>query len=246
MKNNSLRLIVLLTLIICGNQLLQSKIYLVSVGIGDYSGFISPVNNLRLTVNDAKTIAAIYSINGNTEYTLLLDSQAKKENILRSIRNLFSKADKDDIVVFFFSGHGYIGGFCAYDGNINYDMIRDAMKNSVCQNKMMLIDACHSGGIRIQNSDNGINSLNKASNVMLFLSSRTDEYSIERSDMKNGYFTTFLQKALRGNADENHDRVITAKELYKFVSQGVATISNKRQHPVMWGKFKDNMPVLKW
>lgn len=247
MNNVWLGPVLSLILFICGSQLVQSKIYLVSVGIADYTGFPQPVNNLKLTVRDAKTIAAIYAINGNTEYSLLLDSQAKKENILKSIRDLFSKAGKEDIAVFFFSGHGYIGGFCAYDDIISYDMIRDAMKKSECQNKMMLIDACHSGGIRIQNSNNG-NDINRTrnSNVMLFLSSRTDEYSIERSDMQNGYFTAFLQKGLRGNADANHDRVITARELFKFVSRGVADISDNQQHPVMWGKFRDNMPVLKW
>ena len=56
----------------------------------------------------------------------------------------------------------------------------------------------------------------------------------------------YLQKGLRGNADANRDRTITAKELFDFVSEGVIKISNGKQHPVMWGKFPDNMPVMVW
>ena len=51
---------------------------------------------------------------------------------------------------------------------------------------------------------------------------------------------------LRGGADTNKDRVITAKEIYNFVHQGVVEASGNRQHPVMWGKFDGNMVVMKW
>ena len=36
----------------------------------------------------------------------------------------------------------------------------------------------------------------------------------------------------------NRDKVITAREIYDFVHQGVTNASGGRQHPVMWGKFK--------
>lgn len=240
------KLLLITCLIFFGGQA-KAKIYLVSAGITDYSDYPGPIKNLNLTVQDAKTIAAIYATNGNTEYSLLLNKDATIEHIIYTIEELFSKAKKDDIVVFFFSGHGFIGGVCASNGNISYDMIRNAMKKSKCRNKMMFIDACHSGGIRIQssNSSKAVNSA-KNSNVMLFLSSRTSEYSIEQWDMKNGYFTTFLQKGLRGNADTNRDRIITAEELFKFVGQGVSHISGNKQHPVMWGNFNDKMPVITW
>ena len=81
---------------------------------------------------------------------------------------------------------------------------------------------------------------------MFFLSSRSNESSIERPIMKNGYFTAFLERGLRGGADNDLDRVITAKELYDFVSKGVKEISVDKQHPVMWGNFSNNMPVIKW
>jgi uncharacterized caspase-like protein len=61
-----------------------------------------------------------------------------------------------------------------------------------------------------------------------------------------GFFTYALQHGLRGGADKNRDRIITAKELFDYVSEKVKKNSGNRQHPVMWGKFSDDMPVMKW
>ena len=79
-----------------------------------------------------------------------------------------------------------------------------------------------------------------------FLSSRNNETSIECTDMKNGFFTSCLQNGLRGRADANRDRIITAKELFDYVSKGVKRLSGDKQHPVMWGRFSDEMVVMKW
>jgi hypothetical protein len=82
-------------------------------------------------------------------------------------------------------------------------------------------------------------------NVMLFLSSRTNEKSME-TPFQNSMFTIFLERGLRGGADINKDRRITARELYDFVHRGVIEASGNKQHPVMWGKFDNDMTVIKW
>ncbi len=64
--------------------------------------------------------------------------------------------------------------------------------------------------------------------------------------MANGYFTTHLLRGLRGGADVNRDRKITARELFLFVNQRVVEKSNDRQHPVMWGYFDDGDVVMEW
>ena len=234
---------ILLTLAFCVN----AKTYLVSVGIADYSGFPAEMNNLNLTVKDAQTIVDLYSKNTTVDYALLLNEKATKDKIVKAIRKVFDNAQEDDIVVFFYSGHGYPGGFCAYDGNLSYAEVRKAMAHSKSKNKMMFVDACRSGGMRVTHSDTqGAIAEAKKANVMLFLSSRNNENSIERAGMQNGFFTTYLQKGLKGNADTDRNRVITAKELFNYVHNGVNSISKGEQHPVMWGKFDDNMPVMKW
>lgn len=246
MKAKTFRLLtaaILLTLAFSAN----ARVYLVSVGIADYSGFPSKISNLRLTTKDAETMVDLYSKNTSVDYSLLLNEKATRDRIVRAIEKVFNQASEDDLVVFFFSGHGYPGGFCAYDGNIGYDEIRKAMAKSKSKNKMMFADACRSGGMRVdETAAQETITAAKNANVMLFLSSRNNENSIERKGMQNGFFTTYLQRGLKGNADADRNRIITAKELFDFVHSGVTQISGGKQHPVMWGNFSDDMTVMKW
>ena len=222
----------------------QAKVYLVSVGIADYPG---TTMDLTLPAKDAQTITWLYSKNSSMQYCQLLNEEATKAKIIAAMNKVFAMAGVNDIVVFFYSGHGYPGGFCAYDGNLDYKEVRNAMAKSKCKNKMIFADACYSGKIRTNDSASQSEvAAAKKANVMLFLSSRSDETSIERRDMKNGFFTTYLQKGLRGGADVNRNRIITAKELFDYVHRNVVKLSGGKQHPVMWGKFSDNMPVMSW
>lgn len=237
----SLKIIVFIAILMPQCAFATSKVHLVAVGIADYPG---TANDLTLPAKDAATVKWLYEQNTNAVTAILTNTAATKEAILSSIRSTFQYASTDDIIVFFFSGHGYKGGFVAYDGYLDYDEIRKAMSNSHCKNKMIFADACFSGKMRQGASE--VKQEHEKSSVMLFLSSRDNETSIERKDMKNGFFTSCLVDALRGKSDSNRDRTITAKELFKFVSDNVRALSKNKQHPVMWGHFSDNMPVIQW
>lgn len=239
---NFLKTLICAFVLSCLTIATSARTYLVAVGVSDYPG---TENDLRLPANDAATVQYIYSRNSGAESVLLTNSNATKSAVLSKLCTTFSKALDNDIIIFFFSGHGSKGAFCAYDGQIPYAEIRQAMASSKAKNKMIFADACFSGKMRQGRKDSDGQSFNNY-NIMLFLSSRGNETSIERRDMKNGFFTSCLQKGLRGGADVNRDRTITARELFNYVSTGVRKLSNDKQHPVMWGKFNDNMTVMKW
>lgn len=221
----------------------EARIYLVSVGVSDYPG---TRNDLNLPAADAKTIKWLYEKNSNTTTCILTNSNATCSKIISSMRRLFANAGTSDIVVLFFSGHGVKGGFCAYDGIIGYTEIREAFSECRSANKMIFADACFSGKMRGNKTLSSSVQAAKKANVMLFLSSRSNEMSIEKRTMKNGLFTSGLQNGLRGHADSNKDRTITAKELFTYVSSYVIKKSLKKQHPVMWGNFPDSMPIMTW
>lgn len=215
------------------------NIYLVSVGIADYPGTDS---DLSLPVNDAKAIYQLYRKHFNAKVFLITDDMATKQNIVSQTNLLFSQAGEEDIVIFFFSGHGYPGGFAIYNDYLDYGDVRALFASCKAKNKMIFADACFSGDIR----ENKRNTSARNQGVMLFLSSRENEVSIESLRMRNGFFTACLLRCLKGGADVNRDRIITAKELFTAVSKGVRELSGDIQHPVMWGNFDDNMPVMKW
>lgn len=224
---------------------LQAKVYVVAVGISHYKS----INDLRLPENDAKTIAAIFKTHTRNVMTIT-GRYATKANITKALRDQLARAKRGDQVIFFFSGHGYDDGFCPYDmqrngrGGLSYSEIGVLFRNCKASSKIILADACHSGGLR--KTSQRPTTPKPGSNVMLFLSCRTKEVSIEHPSMTNGFFTTYLEQGLRGAADANRDRNITALELYNYVSKGVKNISRDKQHPVMWGKFKDSMSILRW
>lgn len=221
----------------------QAKNYVVCVGIADYPG---KDMDLRLSATDAITMKEIYDKNGNADVLVYTNDNARVNTITTALKELFSKASSTDAIIFFFSGHGYPGGFICFDGVLKYDALTGIMSMSPANSKMVFADACYSGKAR---KDGCKESHTKADNVLFFLSSRSNEQSIEmiRKDAwRNSLFTAYLERGLRGGADVNKDRIITAKELFLFVSKGVAEQSLQKQHPVMWGRFDDEMPVMSW
>lgn len=231
------RLAIIMFFLLCISAL-QARTYIVCVGIADYPG---RQNDLRVSANDAKTISGIFTKNGNAAVDCFVNSDVTIQKVCTAMRNTFAKASPSDAIILYFSGHGVPGGLVCYDGFLYYSSVLSIMRQSKAQQKMIFVDACFAGKMRNTNYSK--------ENVMFFLSSRSTEKSLEtprQTGFKNSLFTVFLERGLRGGADTNKDRVITAKEIYNFVHQGVVEASGNRQHPVMWGKFDGNMPVIKW
>ena len=218
---------------------LQAKTYLVSVGIADYPG---TEHDLRISDNDAKTIAKVFSVAKQATVSILINEQATQSALLSTMHTSFMNANSEDIVILYFSGHGTPGALVCHDGLLTYQHIFKMLKGCKASRKVIIADACYSGKMRTNNQQT---SSYNSQNVMLFLSSRTNEVSRE-SRYKNSLFTIFLERGLRGGADTNRDRYITARELYGFVHKGVIEASGNKQHPVMWGKFDNNMTVINW
>lgn len=235
--------VILLLLLITSAATASAKVYLVSVGVSDYPGWS---NDLQLPHNNAATMKWLYDENKNAETVLLMNSQATVSNVMNAMSRLFSKATENDIVTLFISGHGVPGGFMCFDGCLAYSYIKQIMSRCRSKNKMIFADTCYSGSMR--SSRSGANNYGglKGTNVMLFMSCRENEYSWEAPGMTNALFTYALQHGLRGGADYDRNRIITARELFKYTSEKVKQMSKNRQHPVMWGKFPDSMPVMKW
>ncbi len=226
-----------------------SKVYLLSVGITDYSA----VPRLTLPVKDAQAVAEVFS-HRNSEVVLLTNERAGTDSIKFYMRQLFRKATERDIIVFFFSGHGYRGGFCPFDYNcypehaLSYDTIRNIFRECRAFGKIIIADACHSGGLRTNRTASDSTALQRIvgkEQIMLFLSSRYNEYSYELYGGENSLFTSSLVKGLDGAADYNRNGKITAIEIYRYVYQSILKVfPDGKQHPVMWGNFNKGLILM--
>lgn len=215
--------------------------YVVCVGVSDYPG---RQNDLRVSANDAMTIQNIYAANKHANIKCLTNSKASLTSVKRAMAETFSRAGAGDVVLFFFSGHGVPGGFVCQDGFLYYKDIVAVMQQSKAKTKIVIADACYAGKMR-STAQHKANDGTRDGNIMFFLSSRTSERSME-TPFANSFFTIYLERGLRGGADTNRDKTITARELYDFVHNGVVKDSKDRQHPVMWGNFDKNMTIIKW
>ena len=242
MKN--LRLLFFIILLLCGSPVFsQGKIYAVLIGVSEYA---NPANNLTYCHQDAIDMYDLLKEHTSAErMALLTNRQATHSNIVYYTQKLFQQAQPEDIVIFFFSGHGGDNIFATHDKYLDFSTLQKIFKSSKAKRKLIFADACYSGTLRQSGNQSISQNTNMGKNVLLFLSSRSNQMSTETGSLRNGVFTYFLLAGLKGGADVNKDEYITAKELFVFVYPKVKERSNGSQIPVMWGKFDENMVILK-
>lgn len=75
------------------------------------------------------------------------------------------------------------------------------------------------------------------------MSSKAEETSIEYRGLRQGVFSYYLIKGLKGEANKDNDKIITVTELYDYVKQNVQTYTSYKQTPVINGNYDKNMPI---
>ena len=221
----------------------SGKMYVVLVGVSEYA---NPAINLKYCHQDAIDMYELLKIHTTSEnMVLLINQQAYHNNIVYYTRQLFQKAQPEDIVIFYFSGHGSKNSFSTHDNDLSFSTLQSIFKQTKARRKLIIADACYAGALRQPGNQAASNNVNMGNNVLLFLSSRSGQKSNETSLLRNGIFTHFLLDGLRGEADANRDGYITAKEIFNYVYPKVKEHSKEVQIPVMWGKFDANLVILK-
>ncbi|NOT38161.1 MAG: peptidase C14 caspase catalytic subunit p20 [Saprospiraceae bacterium] len=234
----------------------EVKIWAVVVGVSRYVHMPA----LKYSDDDAyKIYAFLKSPEGGAlpdeQISLLIDEDATRNNILKSLNELSLKADDNDVVMVYFSGHGLEGTFIPidYDGYQNalkHDDIRDMLSKSNAKHKVCYADACHSGSLLAAKSPfaSDLNffyeELEKTKGGTAFMmSSKSKEYSLEDGGLRQGIFSHYLIRGLKGEADINKNKTITIRELFDFVSKSVKDYSGSAQSPVIAGDYDELMPV---
>lgn len=250
MKNLKFALLLLLAIFIC-NFAEAQKTYVVAVGLGDYK-YPEIAPPLPCSTGDARAMSHFFYNYNGSEVFMLLNENATRDHILRVLKKEFSKSTADDEIIFVFSGHGVPGGLTTYETKdmesvITYNELQDIMKSAKARRKVILAMACYSGGLNLaKRKDQGQNRRKKTekTSVMLYTSSRSDEVSWERSDMKTSFFFNRVLQGFKGAADANNDHKVTARELFNYVNPKVISDTQGQQHPQMWGSFDDSMVMV--
>jgi len=234
----------------------EVKIWAVIVGAARYSH----MPTLRYTDDDAYQLYAfLKSPEGGAlpdkQVQLLIDEDATYANIVQAMRTIFLRADDNDVLLFYFSGHGIQGAFLPvdYNGTVNalpHEEIKDLLKRSRAKHKLVLADACHSGTLLAARTPfmANLKKFYKAfeytrGGTALLMSSKGEEYSLEDGGLRSGVFSHFLVKGLKGEADGDRDNIITIRELCDYVLNKVRKYTGNVQTPMLTGNFDPSMPV---
>lgn len=233
----------------------EVKIWAVVVGIGRYTAM--PV--LKYTDDDAYHIYAfLKSPEGGAlpdrQIRLLIDEDATRTNIIRAMRHVFLKADENDVVLLYYSGHGIQGAFLpadfdGYNNKLNHDEVKELFRETKAKHKICLADACHAGTLTAMRApDKTIQNYYKAfeesnGGTALLLSSKADEFSLEDQGLRQGIFSHYLIRGLKGEADLNNNKIVTIQELFDFVYTKVVKYTANAQTPSITGNYDKDMPV---
>lgn len=235
----------------------RAKVWAVVVGVAAYNHM--PV--LRYPDDDAyRFFAFLKSLEGGAlpdeQLRVLVDEDATRENILTALDETFSQAGPQDLVMLYFSGHGLNGSFLPIDfdgfnNKITHEEIALRFNNSKAKYRLCLADACHSGSIFAMRSGEEEPILNQyykglaksVSGTALIMSSKAEETSLESAGLRQGVFSHFLIRGLKGEADKNQDKLVTVEELFDFVYSHVRDYTGGRQSPVIKGTYDPDMPV---
>ena len=235
----------------------KAKVWAVVTGVASYDHM--PV--LRYTDDDAyRFYAFLKSLEGGAlpdeQVRILIDEEATRENVLGTLNEVFSMAGPEDLVIFYFSGHGLNGSFLPIDfdgfnNKIGHDEIAAIFGKCKAKFKLCLADACHSGSLIAMRSGETepllvqyYKTLSKSvSGTALIMSSKAEETSLESSGLRQGVFSHFLIRGLKGEADANQDKIVTIEELYDYINKNVRSYTGNRQSPVIKGTYDPKMTV---
>jgi hypothetical protein len=234
------------------------RIWAVVVGVADYNH----MPKLKYTDNDAyEYYSFLRSVEGGglseNQVKVLTDEEATRNNILIALQTQFKKADANDMVIMYFSGHGLEGCFLPYDydgmnNKLMHKEILSIFQQSKAKYKLCLGDACHSGTLTsLAAKSPATVTLDRyyaafddsAGGTALLMSSKGEEVSLEDSGLRRGVFSHYLIKGLKGEADTDANKIVTIGELHKFVYEKVRSYTQKQQTPVITGDYDLEMPV---
>ena len=246
-----------------GGEAESGRRWVVAVGICKFTD--TRITELTYCVPDALSIVNYFKADGVSaeRIILLADEDAKKSAIVNSLKEIAKNIAPDDSLFFFYSSHG-LGDKSGTTYFVTFDTVMDdlaatalpmqELKNAVkeikCYNIVMMIDSCHSGGVKSMGMqdekafDKLVRTADRGTRVAILTSSRTHETSIESEEIKHGVFTYFMLKGLAGASDNfPRDGHVSVTELFDYVMVAVPRATDRAQHPS--GKFSYNWPGKK-
>jgi len=154
----------------------KHDLYIIAIGVSEYT---DSKRNLTFAAKDAADFTNMMKINlekyNSVNIKLIINKEATLKNVTAT-KDFFVNAKTDDQVILYFSGHGLLDDQLNYylaltdvdfdnpsKGGLPYDVFEKMIDSIVCRNRLVLIDACHSG--EVDKEETVVTATNNSSNV---------------------------------------------------------------------------------
>jgi uncharacterized caspase-like protein len=224
----------------------------VVVGVSSYQDSLNSLPNTR---NDAERLARILTehcqFDADRVY-LLIDNSEKgdefaptKPNILNKTEYLVKSASENEIILFFFAGHGTEVSGSPYlitadtrlnvldETAINVAQLNAKLEKSGAQFVIRIFDACRNSSgpgraiLRGMTSDLQAALLKKVNGWATFSACCSGQFAYEDTDSEHGVFSRYLCEGLEGKAADGDGRV-TLEGLVAYVKTAIEVWCNQR------------------
>ncbi len=236
----------------------MGKILILSIGINQYPKLAETLQ-LNYCVNDAEKIHDKYSQFNCLYHKILLNQNATRTEILKTITDLEREARDEDYIIFSFAGHGFTiesdqqkinsqnSFICPSDFEADYwehtaislFTLNLELNKIKANSKLIIFDACHSGGalrrelldtrLRDIKIDKLIDLIGKNKGTGLLTACDSNEEAQEDHELQHGVFTYNLIKTLE-NID-SEDNLAPFNNVFEKVLKSVRDSTKNKQNP---------------
>lgn len=202
----------------------ERETWVLTAGISGYPQLVDVLNRASMDALDIYRLLLDRTDADPGHSVLLADEMATVDAFTSSLRRLARRAGPEDRLLVFFSGHGVqgypgTGGdeeedaadelLSLHDGGLSDDSLAALLRQTPAT-KLLMIDACHSGGF--------VNDFRQGDDVLVITAAREDRSVSER------ILTPFLLEGLSGSADGDGSGTVTARELVGYVDARLARV----------------------
>jgi len=241
--------------------------YALLVGISKYA---KPELSLQFANADASVFSKLLEspLGGSVpsdNVLLLTDEKATTAAVRNGFQDFLKRrASKNDTVVILIAGHGTVevpgsknAFILTYDSDpqdlkstaLGMDELQSLFEEQLSKvgRVLLFVDVCKAGTIGTIHNTTVASNVQQLGDIQgdLFglLASRPREVSLEGPEFGGGHgvFSYYVMKGLEGAADANHDGVVDADELIKYVSDQVPMATANKQHPREFGTYDNTM-----
>ncbi len=224
---------------------LYAKRYAVVIGINKYPNGGSNFSELKGAVNDARNVAKKLRELGFDEVVDLVDEKATKQAVIGTLSKVGRKAKENDMVMFFFAGHGNTEGEGGdqmgfilptdydpddpYTTSIAMTELQNISRLMKAKHVLYAMDSCFSGGIFVHRAiapkvpeDGRLQYLkNLTTNKAHIVLTAGGKNEVANEAGGTGLFTQALLEGLSGKADPDKTGIITGTQLGLYIQRRI-------------------------